>query len=453
MNIVILGAGTIGTSIARALCARHHNVCVVDQSKAALSELQDRLDVHTVCGNACDPVTLFQAGVASAELCLALTSSDEVNIVGASISCEMGTGRSVSRVHHPSYLDTTTFNIADHFGVSRLISLENLTALALAREIRVPGLLALENLAQGAVEVQEVAVQEDARAAGRRLDELDLPRKVLVGLIRGKNHSVIAAANDVVDVGNRVTLIGRLGELDSVRQLFEHKPPPRQHVVIAGGGQIGFSLARVLEHRQRFHVTLIERDEDRCEWLAEQLDSSTVLNADATRRSQLEEARVGTASVFVATTGHDEDNIVCGVEANEMGCPKILSVVRRPDYADVLARVGIGQSVSPREVLAEEILAMLQIGPVISRREITDGGVEVVELVVGEGAEATRATLKDLPLTRGLVATIVRSPAIWVPGGDDQLKAGDSAIVLIQSDSADEVLALFAAKGNGRNGD
>ena len=110
MNIVILGAGTIGTSIARALCARHHNVCVVDQSKAALSELQDRLDVHTVCGNACDPVTLFQAGVASAELCLALTSSDEVNIVGASISCEMGTGRSVSRVHHPSYLDTTTFN-------------------------------------------------------------------------------------------------------------------------------------------------------------------------------------------------------------------------------------------------------------------------------------------------------------------------------------------------------
>ena len=446
MNIVILGAGTVGTSIARALCARHHNVCVVDQSKSALSEIQDRLDVHTVRGNASDPITLFQAGVASATLCLALTSSDEVNIVSASIAREMGAERSVSRIHDPSYLDTTTFNIADHFGLARLISLENLTALALAREIRVPGLLALENLAQGAVEVQEVAVQEDANATGRRLHELDFPGETLVGLITNSERTVIASADDVVSIGDRVTLIGRLGELDSVRQIFEHKPPPRQHVVIAGGGEIGFSLARVLEHRRHFHVTLIETDEERCEWLAEQLDTSTVLNADATRRSQLEEARVGTASVFVACTGHDADNIVCGVEANEMGCPRILSVVRRPDYSDVLAKVGIGQSVSPREVLAEEILAILQSGPVISRREISDGGAVVVELEVGEGAEITRAPLKELPLTRGLIATIVRSPAIWVPGGDDQLKAGDSAIVLVQSDSADEVQQLFAAR-------
>ncbi|MBO12392.1 MAG: Trk system potassium transporter TrkA [Planctomycetaceae bacterium] len=446
MNIVILGAGTVGTSIARALCARHHNVCVVDQSKSALSEIQDRLDVHTVRGNASDPITLFQAGVASATLCLALTSSDEVNIVSASIAREMGAERSVSRIHHPSYLDTTTFNIADHFGLARLISLENLTALALAREIRVPGLLALENLAQGAVEVQEVAVQEDANATGRRLHELEFPGETLVGLITNSERTVIASADDVVSIGDRVTLIGRLGELDSVRQIFEHKPPPRQHVVIAGGGEIGFSLARVLEHRRHFHVTLIETDEERCEWLAEQLDTSTVLNADATRRSQLEEARVGTASVFVACTGHDADNIVCGVEANEMGCPRILSVVRRPDYSDVLAKVGIGQSVSPREVLAEEILAILQSGPVISRREISDGGAVVVELEVGEGAEITRAPLKELPLTRGLIATIVRSPAIWVPGGDDQLKAGDSAIVLVQSDSADEVQQLFAAR-------
>ena len=446
MNIVILGAGTVGTSIARALCARHHNVCVVDQSKSALSEIQDRLDVHTVRGNASDPITLFQAGVASATLCLALTSSDEVNIVSASIAREMGAERSVSRIHDPSYLDTTTFNIADHFGLARLISLENLTALALAREIRVPGLLALENLAQGAVEVQEVAVQEDANATGRRLHELDFPGETLVGLITNSERTVIASADDVVSIGDRVTLIGRLGELDSVRQIFEHKPPPRQHVVIAGGGEIGFSLARVLEHRRHFHVTLIETDEERCEWLAEQLDTSTVLNADATRRSQLEEARVGTASVFVACTGHDADNIVCGVEANEMGCPRILSVVRRPDYSDVLAKVGIGQSVSPREVLAEEILAILQSGPVISRREISDGGAVVVELEVGEGAEITRAPLKELPLTRGLIATIVRSPAIWVPGRDDQLKAGDSAIVLVQSDSADEVQQLFAAR-------
>ena len=178
----------------------------------------------------------------------------------------------------------------------------------------------------------------------------------------------------------------------------------------------------------------------------ERLATSTVLRADATRRSQLEEARVGTADVFVAATGHDEDNIVCGVEANEMGCPRILSVVRRPDYSDVLTKVGIEQSVSPREVLAEEILAMLQSGPVISRREIAGGTAEVLEIEVGDDAEVTGAPLKELTLAGGLVATIVRSPAIWVPGGDDQLKSGDTVIVLAESDRATEILGRFSTR-------
>lgn len=448
MNIVILGAGTVGNSIARSLCAQHHDVCLVDQSRTALAEIEERLDVGTVCGTACDPAALFQAGIQSADLCLALTDRDEVNIVGASIGKAMGAGRSVARVHHPVYLDTTTFDVADHFHLTRLFSLENLTALALARKIRIPGLLALENLVQGGVEVQEVGVEEDAKAAGRRLDELDLPHEVLVGLIAGERGTVIASAGDVVTPGDRVTLIGRLGELDEVRRLFEHKPPPRQHVVIAGGGEIGFSLARILEHRRRFHVTLIESEEARCEFLADQLQMTTVLTADATRRSEMEEARVGTADVFVAATGHDEDNIVCGVEAREMGCPRILTVVRRPDYDNVLTKLGIEQAGSPREVLGQEILAMLQSGPLISRRPVADGAAEVFELEVGEGAAIAQAPLKDLPLSRGLVAAVVRSAAIWVPGGDDELKAGDIAIVLVQADSVDTVLALFTP-GNG----
>ncbi len=446
MNIVILGAGTVGTSIARALCARHHNVCIIDQSRSALSEVEDRLDVHTIRGNACDPIVLFQAGAPTAELCLALTDSDEVNIVGASIAKKMGAGRSVSRIQHPSYLDTNTFNIAEHFGLARLFSLEKLTALALAREIRARGLFALENLAQGEVEVQEVAVVKEAKAAGRQLIDLNLPGDIRVGMIAGSERNGIAGPQDFISVGDHVTLIGCVGKLDSIRQLFEHKPPPRQHVVIAGGGETGFSLANILEQRHHFHVTVIEHDEERCEFLASKLEHSTVLNADGTRRSQLEDARVGNADVFVAATGHDEDNIVCGVEANEMGCPRILSVVRRPDYSDVLTKVGIEKSVSPREVLAEEILSMLQSGPVISRRKISGGDAEVLELEVGAGSVMTRAPLKDIPQNPGLVATIVRPPAIWMPGPDDRLKAGDSAIVLVESDSAEKVLKLFVAQ-------
>ena len=445
MNIVILGAGTVGASIARVLCARHHNVFIIDQSRSALAEVEDRLDVHTIHGNACDPAVLFHARASTAELCLALTNSDEVNIVGASIARQMGTGRSMSRIQHPSYLDTSTINIAEHFGLASLFSLEKLTALALARAIRAHGLFALENLAQGEVEVQEVAVVEDAKAVGRQLVDLNLPSEIRVGMIASSEQSIIAGPTDIFAVGDHVTLIGHVGEIDSIRQLFEHKPPPRQHVVIAGGGETGFLLAQILEQRHRFHVTVIEHDEERCEFLANRLNSSTVLNADGTRRSQLEEARVGNADVFVAATGHDEDNIVCGVEANEMGCPRILSVVRRPDYSDVLTKVGIEKSVSPREVLAEEILSMLQSGPVISRRKISGGDAEILELAVGAGSVMTRAPLNDVPQKPGLsIAAIVRAKSIWMPGPDDQLKAGDSAIVLVESDRADEVLKLFA---------
>lgn len=447
MNIVIIGAGTIGTSIARSLCARHHNVCLIDQSKTALGKIEERLDVQTVRGSASDPVVLFQAGVQSADLCLAVTDQDEVNIVGASLGTRMGAGRSVARVHQPGFLETTTFDFGTAFNITRLLSLEQLTALALARAIRVPGIFALENFARGAIEVQEVGVEEDAKATHKRIDELDLPREVLVGLITHEERTVIAGADDVVAAGDHVTLIGRRGELDEVRRFFEHKPPSRQHVLIAGGGDIGFALAAILGQRRRFDVTILETDEVRCEFLAEELDTATVLTADATHRSDLEEARVGQADVFVAATGHDEDNIVCGVEAREMGCPRILSVIRRPDYANVLIKLGIEVSVSPREAMLQEIQAMLQSGPQVSRREFGGGDAEVWEMTVLDQAPVTRAPLKEIDLGRSLVAAVVRKATSWIPGGEDQLKAGDSAIVLVPSDSTAETLTLFEPAG------
>ena len=157
MNIVIFGAGTVGTSIAELLCASHHNVCLVDSSKEALSLVEERLDVRTLCGSACDSIVLFQAGVLSADLVLAVTSLDEVNLVGASIAKSMGAKRSLARVFDQAYLDTSTFDYRRHFGIDQLLSLEYLTALELARAIRTPTLFAVENFARGGIEVQEFA--------------------------------------------------------------------------------------------------------------------------------------------------------------------------------------------------------------------------------------------------------------------------------------------------------
>jgi trk system potassium uptake protein len=443
MNIVIFGAGTVGTSIADLLCANNHNVCLVDASREALSLVEERLDVQTLCGSACDSIVLFQAGVQSADLVLAVTSLDEVNLVGASLAKAMGARRSLARVFDQAYLDTSTFDYRRHFGIDRLLSLEHLTALELARSIRMSTLFAVENFARGEIEVQEFAVEAGSKGTGVPLKELKLPKNVRIGLISSEVRCVIAGANDVVEPGDHVTLFGTLDALEKVkRDYFEHKPPPKLNVIIAGGGETGFDLARILQ-KGRFNTVLMEADAERCEYLAQRLPDTTVLHADVTRQVEMQEARVGKADIFVAATGRDEDNIVCGVEAKELGCPRILSVVRRPDYANVLERLGIDVAVSPREVTSRQILGMVQGGVIIAGSGISKGDAEVWEVEIVEGAPVTKAPLKDVSLPGCLIAAMVREDFVSVPGADDQLKAGDTAVVLVHRNSITDTLAIF----------
>lgn len=443
MNIVIFGAGTVGTSIADLLCANNHNVCLVDASREALSLVEERLDVQTLCGSACDSIVLFQAGVQSADLVLAVTSLDEVNLVGASLAKAMGARRSLARVFDQAYLDTSTFDYRRHFGIDRLLSLEHLTALELARSIRMSTLFAVENFARGEIEVQEIAVEAGSKGTGVPLKELKLPKNVRIGLISSEVRCVIAGANDVVEPGDHVTLFGTLDALEKVkRDYFEHKPPLKLNVIIAGGGETGFNLARILQ-KGRFNTVLMEADAERCEYLAQRLPDTTVLHADVTRQVEMQEARVGKADIFVAATGRDEDNIVCGVEAKELGCSRILSVVRRPDYANVLERLGIDVAVSPREVTSRQILGMVQGGVIIAGSEISKGDAEVWEVEIVEGAPVTKAPLKDVSLPGCLIAAMVREDFVSVPGADDQLKAGDTAVVLVHRNSITDTLAIF----------
>ncbi len=447
MNVVILGAGTVGTSIAELLCANHHNVCLIDASQTSLNQVDERLDVQTVCGSACDVTTLFQAGVQSAGLCLAVTNSDEVNLIGASLARAMGAARGVARIYNPALRDSSTFDYRRHFGIDRLINLEYLTAIELAKCVRAQGLFAVENFARGGVEVQEVEAQSGCSAVGLPLKKLQLPKGVRVGVIAGPIRTAIAGADDVIQAGDRVTLIGRSDAIDGVRSLFERKAHRRLNVIIAGGGEVGFHLAHLLETR-RFKVILMEADAARCEQLSRRLNGTTILHADATRQAEMDEARVGKADVFVASMGRDEDNIVCGVEAKEVGCPRILSVVRRPDYANVLEKLGIDVAVSPREVMARQVLGLVESGPILDRSFISGHDAEVWEVEVNEGVPITKAPLKDIPLKQSSIAAIERDDFVRVPLADDQLRPGDTAVVLVQTAYAKDTIALFQPPPN-----
>ncbi|MCP4641025.1 MAG: Trk system potassium transporter TrkA, partial [bacterium] len=288
MRIVVLGAGTVGTSIADMLCQERHSVTVVDHDPSHTRRVNDELDVRVVTGSAAQSSTLFQAGIFDTDLCLAVTGSDEVNMIAASMAKAMGARRTVARVYAPVFRDLSTFDYQRHFHIDRLLSMEHLSAMELARGIRHPDSVAVENFARGELEMQEMVIVDETPATKVPLKELELPHGVRIGSISRGGVTSIAGANDQVAVGDRITIMGTREDVDEVKEQFQREQPPKKGVVIAGGGETGYHLARVLEGR-RFAVLLIEADRERCEFLAAHLKYATVVNGDAQRRASLEE--------------------------------------------------------------------------------------------------------------------------------------------------------------------
>lgn len=447
MRIVILGGGTVGTSIADLLCHHGHSVTVVDRDANHARRINNELDVRAITGSASQSSVLFQADVLGADICLAVTGDDEVNIVAASMAKAMGARRALARVYAPVFRDLSTFDYNRHFNIDRMLSLEHLSAMELARGIRNPGSVVLENFARGELEVQEVVIQEKTAAVGIPLKDLKLPKGVRIGSICRDEKTWIAGAADAIELNDRITLIGRREDVDSVRDSIQKERTAKQSVVIAGGGETGYHLARTLEN-ENFSVVLMEASQERCEHLSTHLDRTTVVRGDATRRRVLEEERVGAADYFVTCTGDDENNIMACVEALDSGAKNVMAIVSRPDYAGVVGKLGIHLAVSPREVMAKQVLGFLNSGPVVSRTSLTGGSIGVYEIEVVEGALATEHVLANVPLPKScLIAAVMLDDYVRVPGADDRLSPGEVVVALIDDASFDAALKQFTVNG------
>ena len=443
MNIVILGAGTVGYAISSLLCERNHNVTVVDCDSEKLSMIDGELDVRVIRGSASEASILFQAGVGGADICLAVTGSDEVNIVAASMARQMGSKRTISRIYSPIFRDLSTFDYRKHFGIDQILSLEHLTGMELAREIRTPGSVILENFARGELEIQEVVVTEKSKVAGTSLRELSLPADVRIGSIFREGQMWIPKASNVLQVNDRLGIVGKPVDVDKIKGQFQKRSMPQLRVMIAGGGESGYQLAQILQD-DRYKVTLLEKNEERCKHLSKSLPHAAVLNGDATRQQVMEEERVADADYFVACTGDDEDNIMAGLAAKELGAKKILAIVGRPDYANILGKIGIDRAVSQREVMSKQILGYLNTGAVISKMPLPGGKVEIIEMEVLDGVPATRQALSELQLPpASLIAAVSRQDFVTVPGAATQLEQGDTVIVFAEKQVVNETIKFF----------
>jgi trk system potassium uptake protein TrkA len=443
----VLGGGTVGTSIADMLCRHGHSVTVVDNDAEHARRINNELDVRTVCGSASQSSILFQADIIGADVCLAVTGDDEVNIVGASMAKGLGARRTIARVYGPVFRDLSTFDYQKHFNIDRMLSLEHLSAMELARGIRNPSSVTLENFARGELEVQEVVIREKTKYIDVPLKSLDLFKDIRVGSIVRDEKMWIAGAEDTIQLGDRITLIGERDDVEKVKEAIQKQRASKQGVIIAGGGETGYHLARALENED-YAVVLMEENADRAQYLANHLSRTTVVQADATRRIILEEERVGAAEYFVACTGDDENNIMACVEARDIGAKHVMAIVGRPDYANVVGKLGIDLAVSPRDVMAKQILSFLNSGPVVSHMSLTGGSIDAYEIEVLEGAVVTEHVLAKVPLPPScLIAAVMQQDYVRVPRADTRLAPGDVVVALIEDSEAEAALEQFRVNG------
>lgn len=446
MNILICGAGEIGSHAAEVLNAPDRHITVVDLDPERLRRIEEEMDVGTCAGNAAQAEVLIRAGVDQADLVLAATDEDEVNLLCAAVAKRLGASRTIARVHRGSFFHHRGLDYGSTLAIDKLICPEFATAQAVARELRNPGAIAIERFGRGAIEMQEF-VAGDGPGVGRPLAEVELPAGLRLTMVQpaGGDEAFVPGGRTVVRPGDTVILVGNARVFDRGRTVFRRESLPRRKIVIMGGPPMAVWLCRAL-HDRRFAIRLFESDRARAEELAEKLDWVTVINGDPTDRGVFDEENLAQADVFISLLEEDEANIVAAVFAKTRGVERAFTVVQKSKFIDVALDIGIDRTFSTRREAAREIESVLRTEPVQIVGTIAAGAVDVYQMRVEATSPVLGRRLRDLPLSPDwIVAALARVDEVFVPGADDQVNQHDTLLVVGRhaSDAHEKLRRIF----------
>ncbi len=445
MKIIVCGAGQVGGHAAEVLAAAGHDITIVDIDAAQLRAIADTMDVATFNGNCAQAEVLREAGADHADLVLATTPVDEVNLLAASVAKKIGAAKSIARVHHSAFFARRGLDYEKELSIDRLICPEYSTALAIASALRNPGAMAIENFARGAIQMQQFPVSDKATAIGKPLSQLALRPGTRLAAITRDREAFIPDASSTVEPGDTVILVGNEPDFQEVRKLFHDDKLGRRRIVLMGGTPMAVWLCRAL-HDRNFSIRLFEINRQRAEELAEKLDWVTVIQANPTDRSVAEEEHLGQADVFVALRSDDPDNIIASVLAKSMGVTQVIAVVQGSTYLDLVYLIGVDRAFNPSQVAVKEIERTLEESPLQQMSTLADGVVDAYQVRVSIKGEVVGRRLSDIKLTPNwIVAAIRRGDHAWVPGADDTLEVGDTALLIGKHGKEKQLKELFAA--------
>ena len=438
MNIIIMGCGKIGGDILANLVTEGHDVTAMDENAEVLSDLTNVYDVMTVCGSGLDYDTLTEAGVKDAELYLAMTQNDEVNIMSCFLARKMGAKHTVARISNPEYKGRGLAFIKQQANISMFINPDQVTAAEIFNTLKLPNGIRSEYFSKRNFEMIEMQVKEYSPLIGHKLFEIrnKIKAKFLVCVVRRGNEVFIPDGNFELKKGDMINLTASPSEVDKLLKVCGYLEKGTRDVMILGGSGPSYYLGKMLSEI-RSSVKIIEKDRQRCRELCEAIPQAVVINGDGAKQEILMEEGLASADAFVSLTGIDEENILMSIFAASQNVPKALTKVDRNEFKIMAEKLGLENIVTPKELISNSMVRYARAlensmgSNVETLYKLMDGAAEALEFNVKQSFKKVQIPLKYLDLKPNiLIGGIVRGRRTIIPGGDDVIMVGDRVVII-----------------------
>lgn len=445
MRVVIVGAGKLGYSIAELLSQEEYDIVVIDKEEKQLSNIKENLDVLTIAANGSSPITMDEPDVQGADMLIAVTGSDEVNMVCCILAKKHGIVHTVARIRDMQFMSEAKEYLKANFDIDLMLNPEYITAMEINRILMVPAALNVEDFAEGRVRLFETKVRRKSPLANIPLKDLDIPKSILAAMIFRDHRMIVPHGDDCLMAHDNVYFVGETGAIESFsKNLVRSDARKVSRAVIIGAGRAGRFTALELD-KQDVQVKIFDTNRERCRLIAAKLSGhSMAINADGTNLELLQAEGVADADVMICLTGDDKLNLLLALMGRHMGVQKTIVKVDRYDYIELMEKVGVDIVLSSRFLAASEVLAFVRRGGIVSVSLLEGAKAEAIEVVVQAGARVAGKKLMDAALPREcLVCGYVRGSEAFVPNGHTVLEPGDRAIIIVKVKHSKNVLKYF----------
>lgn len=448
MKIIIVGAGEVGFHIAKRLSEENQNVVLIERDLQNISRITENLDVQALLGSGTSPQNLRDAGIKSADMLVAATDSDEVNLIACLMAKNLNPYTlKIARIRNPEYLEEKELFGQDLLGIDHVINPEAEMVEAILRVMEAPGASEVIDFVGGRVKLVGITVHEDSPLANNKLASLrGLEEKLLVGAIVRGEQVLIPRGDDIIRADDLIYVVVRDNGLNQILRLFNPEQGLLRRVIIVGAGQTGMALAASLD-QTKVKTIIIDRDSERCIQIAEKLEKVVVINGDGADKSLLQEENVADVDFLVAVTGDEESNVLISLLAKGLKTKRTITRVSKISYIPLLSAIGIDTVVSTRLSAVRAILQHIRRGKIISVAPLKGEHAEAIEAEALETSDIVNVPLSDVKFPKGaIVGAIVRNGEIIIPRGDSIIRPKDRLIIFALQNVIPKLEKLLTVK-------